>query len=297
MNYSEFLEDAVVSLQETMKTKFEDMKIEISDVEKVQGESYTGLAFRTHASNVGVCINPGPYFAMYQQGLPLEDALERLLQDVMHAMDNPVVSDSVDLKYENCRDRLMLELIPQEGNEEQLKRLPWKPVLDLALIVRIDFGKNENGWSSAVVSNSMMKGLKVTQEQLFNDALEAAGRHQPMNIWPMSNFVEGFKETVADEVMFVASSNDMFMGASVLAYPDFGEKASELLGDDFYIIPSSIHEVILVPERKCPDAQMLPFIVKMVNMQEVAPEDRLSDNVYFYSREKQKICKYEVPVF
>ena len=74
-------------------------------------------------------------------------------------------------------------------------------------------------------------------------------------------------------------------------YPDFIKEASDKLHDNFYILPSSIHEVILVPESSAPPLKDLQEMVKEINATEVSPEDKLSDSVYRYDRECDSISK------
>ncbi len=87
--------------------------------------------------------------------------------------------------------------------------------------------------------------------------------------------------------MLVLSNATTQNGASALFYPDVLEKIGEQAGQNFFILPSSIHETLIVPDDGRFDYQMLESMVKEINAAErVAPEDRLSDSVYHYdSRE------------
>lgn len=290
-NYDEFLCRAAVWLQSYFDAHPQGpagIRTGIRDVEKLQGESYRGLTLSFPSSNVGASINLHPYFDMYMKGLSLEKTLQRLLQDILPLLDRPGWTDRpLSLEYKDCRDRLMLELLPVKGNEGQLSSLPYRKIADLALIVRVDFGTAGDSRASAVVSNSLLASFGIGPEKLFADALEVASRTIPLTIRPMAEILSEISGPVfADEriPLYVATNDRAFMGASVLAYPEFGSQASRLLHDDFYIIPSSIHEVLLLPAGRFPAIPILPSIVRSVNREQVAPEDRLSDNVYFYSR-------------
>ena len=86
----------------------------------------------------------------------------------------------------------------------------------------------------------------------------------------------------ADEQMYVASVPDKIHGAGVLAYQDFMDQAAERAGGDFFILPSSIHEVLIVPDNGNMSLSDLEAMVKEVNATQVAPEDKLTDSVYHY---------------
>ena len=86
----------------------------------------------------------------------------------------------------------------------------------------------------------------------------------------------------ADEMMFVATVPGKDSGAGILVYQDFMDKAAERVGGDFFILPSSIHEVLLVIDTGDMKADALRDMVKHINKAELKPEDILSDNVYHY---------------
>ena len=88
-----------------------------------------------------------------------------------------------------------------------------------------------------------------------------------------------------DEQMFVATVSDKVMGAGVLAYQDFMDQAADRIGGSFYILPSSRHEVLLVPDNGQMSLSDLESMVREVNATQVAPEDKLTDSVYHYDAE------------
>ena len=135
--------------------------------------------------------------------------------------------------------------------------------------------------------------------QLHDDAMENAPKIKPAEIKGMSEVMAemmGIEQAemfgmgpVApeDEKMFVASVPDKIHGAGVLAYQDFMDQAAERVGGDFYILPSSLHEVLLVPDNGQMQLSDLEAMVKEVNATQVDPVDKLTDSVYHYdSKEK-----------
>lgn len=80
--------------------------------------------------------------------------------------------------------------------------------------------------------------------------------------------------------MFVATCNNGVNGAGCIFYPEFMDQAAEKLQGDFFVLPSSVHEVILLPDNGQMDFHELEAMVRQINETEVAPQDRLSDSVY-----------------
>ena len=85
-----------------------------------------------------------------------------------------------------------------------------------------------------------------------------------------------------DEMIYVATVPDKNSGAGVLAYQDFMEQAAEKLGGDFFVLPSSIHEILLIPDDGEQSINFLRDMVREVNATEVSPAEKLTDNVYHY---------------
>ena len=104
------------------------------------------------------------------------------------------------------------------------------------------------------------------------------------DVYYMNEIAPGMAPEIApeDEQMFVASVPDKIRGAGVIAYPNFMEDAAEKMGGDFFVIPSSIHEVLLVRDNGEMTSKDLENMVKEVNATQVEPEDQLTDHVYHY---------------
>ena len=87
--------------------------------------------------------------------------------------------------------------------------------------------------------------------------------------------------------LYVATTEREMYGAGVLAVPSFFDDAAEKLDGNFYVLPSSVHEILLLPDRFAPEPQLLKEMVQDVNANEVDPKDRLSDNVYHYDAKER----------
>ena len=91
--------------------------------------------------------------------------------------------------------------------------------------------------------------------------------------------------------MYVLSNTEMNYGAALMVCPDVLENISALFSEGFYIIPSSVHEVLIVPKERNLSPKDLGVMLREINQKEVAKEEVLSDRVYTYDYEKQKICQ------
>ena len=295
MNYEQFLEQMKEDLKARFATdlspEYSDVRIGIRDVEKLQGESYRGLSFRSGDSPIEANLNLTGAFQAYEAGRPFEDILKEVEAQLMKIVDRTPQFNIEEMSdYESMKSKLMMEVIPQKGNEDRLENIPHQKVEDLALIYRLDMGDSIGGKMTSVITNQQLEAFGITAEQLHQDVLENAPVTHPASLRSMQEVMAEMmgmepEETMSGEpTMLVATVEGSFMGASVIQYPGFMEQASEKIGGDFFVLPSSIHEVLLIPDEGKTDFHELASMVQSINESQVAPAERLSDNVYHYDK-------------
>ncbi len=186
------------------------------------------------------------------------------------------------------KNKLVVEAVSLEGNEEFLSKVPHKILLDLAIIYRAVVEEHEEGRGSMMISNQLLQEFGVTAEQLHTDAVMNAETYKPVVIHNMLDMLRGMGMEIPESdldsefVMYVATVPDGLNGAGVIAYPSFFEQATAEVGGSFYLIPSSRHEVIMLPDVGNHDINHLKALISEVNMFEVSAEDKLSDSLYHY---------------
>lgn len=292
MEYREFMEQIKKDLPERLSGTLEGAVVNTTQVDKLQGRSYEGLSIVPEGSMIGLTMDLQPYFQMLNDGMPYENIVEQIADRASgtYAARPAVTAESIG-SYEAMKDKLMIQLIGREGNEGMLRTIPHHSIEDMEIVYRLRVQDTEMGLASALVTNSMLGHYGITAEQLRQDAFASAVSHTPFEIKTMAevlNELMGAEIIPQDELpMYVASNKERIHGAGVIAYPEFMEEAAKRLGGDFYVLPSSIHEVILIPDT--PDVSVLELqgIVQSVNVEQVAPEERLSNHIYHYdSKEK-----------
>ena len=192
--------------------------------------------------------------------------------------------EDVIADYREIRNRLIIDFVPKNRD---LTNVPHGKMADLNYVCKAMM-KN----FMVLINNTLLNKYGITEAQLFHDAFENVQRTRPAVITGMSEVLlpqdlPGDDDSLGDdEILFVATTPDRVHGAGVIAYPGFLDKAAERLGGDFFVLPSSIHEVILARDDGNLDAGELSALVREVNSTEGLPEEQLSDNAYHYdSRE------------
>lgn len=193
---------------------------------------------------------------------------------------------------------IFYQLRNYEKNESWLKSVPHIRYLDMAIIFYYSFPENGEE-KMAIVTNHNMQNWNVSTEHLEDLASENTPKCHPLFFATLEALVrELCEECLVSPVpsdkhlpMYVLSNSRKLFGASAILYPGVLRQISRWLKDDLYILPSSVHECIVVPANDVYSRQNLEEIVREVNATQVPDEDFLSDNIYFYSgREDSLRC-------
>ena len=193
-----------------------------------------------------------------------------------------------EISYEQAKEMLFPELIPQKGNEEILSQHPHDKVEDMAVVYRLDLHSGDGTMMSARVNQAILDAFGVSAEQIKKDTLENAPHTHPATFRSMEEVMSAMMGMPMPEAgfgqpkLYVASTESMNRGAGVIAYPDFLQEASEKIGGNFFILPSSIHELLFLRDDGDITRQELASMVRSVNAAEVSPAEQLSNNVYHY---------------
>lgn len=289
MDFQEFMTQTI----NEMRDRFPDTDISMQEVSKLQGESYTGMTVRPETSEIGATLNLKEFYETLGSGLSVEDVLDSIARSVDRAIRHMPQYDAQMLAdYDRMRDALIIDLVPVAGNEEKLAQIPHKNVEDMALVYRFEEKSSVYGTVSILVTNDMLAIYDITADQLYADAMEAAVRNRPAKLQNMDDIMRemlgdmsGLFLTDEPSPIWVATVDSGQHGAGVIQYPGFLDQAAETLGGDFYVLPSSVHEVLLVADNGSMELGYLEEMVRSVNAEEVAPAERLSDNVYHYDSE------------
>lgn len=187
--------------------------------------------------------------------------------------------------YSKMKELLTLQLLSSNGNGYKLDDVPYRKVEDMNLVYRFDLGDTENGRVSILVTNDMLRRYGIDEEQLHQDAMAATANNRPASLRTMGDVLSGVE--MESTPLWVASVDGGMNGACVIQYPGFLDQAAKTLGGDFFVLPSSIHEVLLYQDDGTIGRKDLEEMVQSINESEVAPADRLSDFVYHYDSKER----------
>ena len=299
MNETRMFADEIAS--GIMKYFPEDRQVQCRVVETMKNNNVTrvGITFHDQGEKVGPVIYMEPYREAATDGRPMSEIMREIAGIASRSMDKTELIGSLDYgDYESVKEFLSVTLINGRDNRQMLSHMPHRQMEDLALVLELKFPMEE-GIGSIKVSRELTELWAVDTDTLFAQAQENSLKAEPPSLQRMEDTmlslafgrdaVENLLENPAPEEvpsqLYVLSNMSKNKGAAVLSYPGVLEKADQLFPKGFYILPSSIHELLIVPKSPEIDPRELGEMVRAVNRAEVAKEEQLSDRVYEYDRE------------
>ena len=285
----------------------EGYEVNINEVLKNNSTRLTGLTIKTEESNVAPTIYLEGSFERYKAG---DATLPVIVSEIISVYESHKTTMSFDASlvtdFSACKERICYKLVNADRNRELLSDAPHIIVCDdLAVIFYILVSNDGEGTATITVRNNMSDLWGVATDELFKIALANTQRLFRGTVKSMASVMmelladrldeEGCREfydmvvSEDDVPMYVCTNASKINGAGVILYENLLKDFAQKVGADFYILPSSVHETLLIPVSDQFDVETLRAMVCEVNMTQVAPEEQLSDQVYLYSRECDQI--------
>ena len=292
----EFTNFTTLVQREVEKRAGENYRVKLNDVMKNNGVVLRGITLMQDDSNISPTIYLNPYYYAYENG---DTTLGTVIDEVIDTYERNKINRSIDMKfflnYETVRSRIIFKLINTEKNRELLRDVPYIPFHDLSIVFQCLVSEERFGNASILIHNVHLQLWKVNARELYECALENTPLLQGYELADMNTVLEEMKalggiddeeiEDMQQEVpMYVLSNKSRINGASCILYKDILKDFAMVVDKDLYVLPSSIHEVILLPSDGTQESEQLKEMVREINQSQVEKEEVLSDSVYYYRR-------------
>ena len=286
MMFDEFKNEVVGKIREFLPESFAAAEVSLQVVRKNNDLQLTGLTIRSTDNNICPTIYLEKFYEEYEEGADMSEILSKIAEVRM----NHEVSEKFDVAqitdFEQVRDKLVPRLINADMNAELLEVRPHKLLADLAVTYCVLLDKSFDGTASIAVTNELMRMWNTSVEELHAASICNLSELLPSTFKGMSEVMSEMMGMSADEEkMYVLSNSMKINGAAALLDSKMMEEIVATIGA-FYVLPSSIHETLIVPVKTGMDVESLENMVREVNATQVQLEERLSDHVYTYSLEE-----------
>ena len=298
----DFRDEVLRGLKELCGPEF---SVEGRDVEKNNGVLLYGISIMGEGEVIAPTVYVEPLFNEYIRGTKnIKEAENEILKLYAKEKNRMDIDVSVFSDFEKVKDKVTFRLINAEKNEGLLDCAPHRKFLDMAVIYTVYLENVSSGAGNVLIKRDLMESWGTDEETLYELATVNTPRIKAPLLKNLSEMVLELLEGSAEDneemesvlsedsgiSMFIMTNTDKFYGDAVILYPDFLKDISEIIGSDFYLLPSSVHEFICVPCSGNANEEELFDMVKSVNRTSVGKEDFLSDNVYVYKNGEMTIC-------
>lgn len=289
MKYQDFLKNIKEHVADQL---CDGQKVILQPVVKNNGIVYDGLFIIDPILNVSPTIYLNPYYHRYLSGVSLEDIYEDVLSTYYTNLPKKDFDVSLFTDFNKSKERIVMKLINRKRNQQLLKLVPHIPYMDLAIVFVCSVTEFLNEYATILIHHEHMKLWDVSVQDLYSLALENSPRLLPYQLDSIQSLIPDepsmYLPWIKNVELYVLTNKLKIHGATCMAYPKLLEQIASQLDSDLMIIPSSIHEVLIVPETFINAQEKLPpdydCMISEVNDTKLTDDEILGDHVYHYRR-------------
>lgn len=289
----------------------EDYTVEEAECVKNNDMAFHGISLRHKDRNIAPIIYLDELFQIYCNGESIGEIADTVINHLrIYGNVKNVKLDGID-NYEAVKKRLGVKLLNRSLNSLYMEKKVYVEYMDLIIVFFVEYEDLCIGRGIIGVTPNMLSIWDVDTETLLRDATENMKKNYPVEFTSVVDLLireykkktedennimrEDIKDLVdqltmvstSDRQMYVLTNERHNLGASTILYPDTLSKVGSVLNSDFYLLPSSIHEIIIVPDNGYVDEEAMNNMIRSVNSEHIAPDEILSDHMYLYHRVNQ----------
>lgn len=292
MNYKEFETTISSMIQEKIGS---EVSVKPDAITKNNQIIQHGVLFERSNSNIAPRIYLDGYYQEYLDGTPLNEIVTDICSLYLKVKDVPSLDINRVFSFENIKDKIVYRLVNYNKNDDRLSQSPHIRFHDLAIEFYIQFDLSASGSASCPITNGHMDFWNKTKEEIYAYAKINTRRIFPLIMISASAIVSDMLSSCEDidsvaladlniPSFEILTNEQQLFGAACILYEDVLENIGMQLQENYYIIPSSTHEVLILRESLACNMMALSTMIQEVNRIAVSEEDILSDHPYFYNR-------------
>lgn len=320
--------DFIADLQRTLKKMTNNrshshLKVQFREVVKNNDTQLHACMISLKESS-GIVVAPTLYledfYDSYRKGMSMTRLAKQILEIAEQYLETPILPSFQLEDYESMKKSLCVQIVSAERNREILQHILYRPLEDLAIVPMFLVDDPRMGQGCVKVQREYARSLGISEEQIMEEALSNAPDLLPAIFCNLEEILEELRkgnsgeeipglaereiysgslrdfgvlkeeEEEEEPTTYLLSNHHLTYGASVIAYPDVAEKVWERIGADYFLLPSSINEWIVLRDFG-QDPEDYKKMVQDINRTQVAPQEILSDSIYHYRRGSGQIVR------
>lgn len=299
MTYNQFLnyvrEKSIYELEHP-----EEYQASINHVIKNNAVELDGICLHKHGEDLSPTIYLNSFYEQYLEGRPLKSILGEIVSTFNHDLPKLEVPASLYDDYEEVKPQIIYRIVNYHKNRNVLATCPYLPFCDLAITFRWLVHADAYGIASSLITNRELELWNVTVEELYKVASQNTQRLFPCQIQPIQELLADYlsEDPELQELsltsptvfqMYILSNQNRINGSTCMIYDNVLYNFAKKQKSDIYILPSSIHEVLLIPASYELDEESLLSLVHDANRTVVNTTDILSDSIYRYDLDNNRV--------
>ncbi len=295
MNYDEFRHQLLEELNNSIKTNGQINNFELSSTMKNNENTMDSIVVNfVDDRQIKPCFYPEEIFEDYSNGQTMDSIIDHIIEQSEYCYSHTPKFEANSLASESVKNNLYLQLINGESNPLIKDNCAHFQVNDLIAVARCKI-EIDGQSGSYLVNHKIQSEMHLTDDELLSIARENT-LQKPYTIKSLAEVIgESLGIAIDDSVspILVLTNPEGINGSVHMINSKATTEASKILGGgedtNFFIIPSSIHELLLIPETMVDDPANLSLMCSEVNTTVVKNTEILSNSVYRYDYETQKI--------
>lgn len=279
-----------------------DVSVQVQEVRKNNNVMLHGMTILRKGQNVSPTIYLDSFYEMLEEGMDVEHIVRRILEVYVRGLPKSNVDMEFFKDFQQVRDRIVYRLVNLEKNKELLSEVPHVEFLDLAVCFYYSYEHPELGEGMILIHNTHVEMWKTSHQELMRLAEYNTPRLMRAQLCSMDNALKGILDEEAlsqlrqmqretNKYLYVLSNDRRCHGATAILYPGTLAETAQQMGGSFFILPSSIHEVILLRDDGRSDGQQLHEMIADINSSQLREEEVLSDYAYRYDAMTGKVME------
>lgn len=302
LSYEGFKKRVLKEFLDYMPERYSGCEIELRKIPKVN-TVLTGVIIKPKGHNGSYCSPTFYMERMYEQYKEC-DSFERVMANQAVYLEESMKylpENVLNLDLAVLKDKIVFQVVNTKENREMISLCPHREFMDLTIVYRVIVNVDDSGVSGFLITNDIADVEDMSEKLLFNLAKKNTKKLFPfkserieetmgrlMRKWGAGDkeIEESFPdiESVPEkERVYVVSNEYEYFGANALIYSEVLGKVVKKIGTDCYILPSSVHDLVILSTETFKESDKLVRLVKETNSEHVRVSDRLSDSVYRYS--------------
>lgn len=302
MTYERFKERVLAEFMNYMPERYSDCELEVKKIPKVN-RSLTGVIVKPKGNKRSYC---GPTFyleSMYDQYLESESFEEVMANQAIYLEESLkyLPKDIMEVSIASMKDKIVFQIVNTRENQDMIALCPHREFMDLTIVYRAITNVDDSGVSGFLITHDIADSEDLSEKLLYHLAKKNTKKIFPfrkerieetmsrmMRKWgaedeEIENSFSDIDEVPDSARVYVISNEYEFFGANALLYKEVIGEVAKNIGTDCYVLPSSVHDLVVLSTEVFSEKDKLAQLVRDTNSEHVRLSDRLSDNIYLYS--------------